>query len=81
MNEPRKFFLTRITVEVLSEDSPLEWDTLEDVYHATAYGDSVGACRDEEIIELGAKEAAQKLLELGSSPDFFQLSENGKTIN
>lgn len=76
----RKFFLTTLTVEVLSEDSPLDPDmSLTDVDEFIGEGDGVGRIRfsKRSITSRGAATTAKLY---GSEPGFFRLDDKGRTV-
>ena len=80
----RKFYKTRIVVEVLSE-YPLANEIssprcLADLKHAVTDGDCSGDITKVEEEILTPLQAAQALLSQGSDPSFFQLTENGEDI-
>ncbi len=76
----RKFFKTTFKVEVLSEETPVEWDNLSDVAYAITNGDCSGKITDEKVERLNAHDAALALQEQGSDPEFFQLDEHGNEV-
>ena len=76
----RKFFRTVIEVVVLSEDTPIEYDSLYDVASAIDEGDCSGSVKLVEAKKISAVEAAKGLQEQGSDPEFFHLDENGNEL-
>jgi hypothetical protein len=72
----RKFYRTRFTVEVLSEE-PIAEMSLEDVAYACNDGPCVAGCFESLQTEIDAKQAADALYEFGSDPGFFQLNADG----
>jgi hypothetical protein len=74
----RKFYKTIFTVEVLSEREPVSDDlSLEEIEKGFIDGNWSGkvTCESEEI---SAQEAAYELMEHGSEPEFFGLTEDGE---
>ncbi len=80
MPSTRKFFKTVLTVEVLSDESPLEWDSLADVSYAITDGDCSGKITNEAVTKLSGPEAAKALQDQGSEPEFFRLDEDGNDL-
>lgn len=76
----RKFFKTTFKVEVLSEESPVEWDDLGDVAYAITEGDCSALTLDEKVKRLTGSEAAKELRRQGSDPEFFRLDEDGNEL-
>jgi len=76
----RKFFKTILKVEVLSEDVPLEWDSLSDVAYTITEGDCSGRVTTEKVEKLNAHNVALELQEQGSDPEFFQLDSHGNEL-
>lgn len=75
----RKFYKTVIQTTVLSEE-PFEYENLSQVNSAITAGDCSGKVETVEAKELSGKEMAQALLAQGSDPQFFQIDENGESI-
>lgn len=74
----RKFYKTVITFEVLSEEPiPPGMDIGNIAYEATE-GDYVMRTIGNVKTELDGKQAADALLEQGSTPDFFCLTREGE---
>lgn len=80
MGEPRKFFKTEIAVVVLSEDVPIEFDSLKEVDNAITTGDCSGQYTVTSQKEVPAKEMVKLLAEQGSEPGFFRLDEDGNEV-
>lgn len=74
----RKFYSTKITVEVLSE-APFEFEDLSDVHHAITEGECSGAWVAVFTV-LNGKQTAERLVAQGSDPAFFQLTQEGKNV-
>lgn len=72
----RKFFKQVLTVTILSEDVPLEWDDLGDVAKAIDDGPCVGTIEDNGPVPLSAFAMARALEAAGSEPSFFMISED-----
>jgi len=78
MKNMRKFFRTRIEVEILSEEEPVKDASLSEIAHEIIYGSWSGRHRTIEEKSLSPKECAKALIEHGSDPSFFGLSESGE---
>lgn len=72
----RKYYKQVIQIEVLSEDLPIEWDSLRDIDYEITVGGSSGRieeisceCVDEETIK-------QLLIDQCSDPGFFDLTHD-----
>ena len=69
---PRKFFRTRVTIDVLSEDEP--WDgSLDWLSYDVTDGECVGGELHKDVEEVSAEDMVRLLQEAGSDPSFFQL--------
>jgi len=80
--QKRKFFKTVIQIEILSEDAPVPDDMeLADIAHEIVDGDWSGARTAVETKELTGAEAAKALIDQGSDPAFFNLSDSGEDID
>lgn len=78
----RRFFKTTFTVEVLSEDEPVSEDlSLEEIERQYTSGNWSGRKICEGSEELSAQEAAYELMEQGSEPSFFRLTEDGEELD
>lgn len=80
MSEKRSFYLTRVVVEVLSEDEPVQFDTLDDLNYAITEGGCSGSVKTDNVIVLDGKTAAKELQKQGSDPEFFRLDEDGNDL-
>ena len=69
-----KFFKNVVTVTVLSEDAPINPDSLADVHDMITIGDCSGDFNTEST-EVSPKEMADLLTKQGSDPAFFQLED------
>ena len=76
----RKFYLNTITIEVLTEDKPLDPIDLDDVVEKITYSEAFSG--DVKIIpvELSAKETVSKLNEFHCDPEVFRLDDEGETL-
>ena len=73
----RKFYRTRFTVTVLSEE-PLRSLELEEVAHAIREGDCSGQVTQGLSYELNGKQMAAALMRQASDPGFFRLTHKGE---
>ena len=76
----RKFYKRTLTVEFLSE-SPIPDMGLGKMVDEAINGDYSMNITKDKVKELNGKQAAYALVEQGSSPDFFSLTEEGKDVN
>ena len=77
----RKFYKTEIKFTVLSEEPIPDGMTLENIARECIEGDwSMGNGSHKEK-ELDGKQAARALLNQGSDPGFFSLTEKGEDAN
>lgn len=76
----RKFFKQVMQVTVYSENVPLEWDDLNDVYYAIDQGDCVGKVEELSCQQITPAEAAKGLQDAGSTADFFELTNDGRDL-
>jgi hypothetical protein len=67
----RKFFKTTYVIVVLSEDTPAQGLSLQDLDEAIDTGPCVGVCSDDGGVELTSDEMEQALNDAGSTPEFF----------
>lgn len=77
----RKFYKTTFKIIVLSEDTSLDRDpgiSLEELAHEINEGNHVGDYALDSIEEVSGKAMADLLIELGSEPYFFALTEDGE---
>lgn len=75
-----KFFKTIITIEILSEKKYNSTDLSKIEYDITD-GDCSGKVSVDSYQELTSKEVAKELLAQGSSPEFFNLDQDGHYLN
>lgn len=72
----RKYFRTVVQVEVLTQDSPYEFNDLPDLDHAITYGDASGDTKVVVSEEVSEKKMEELLVKQGSDPSFFNLGDN-----
>ena len=78
--QPRKFYRSILTTEVLSEDTPIMSGTpLEDIAYAITEGDCSGRTTVKST-EVTPQQMAKFLIGQGSDPEFFMLDESGNEI-
>ena len=83
MQSKRKFYKTELKVIIVSEDPVPEDMSLSEIGHEGERGDYVVnsnriASGNEQI---DAKQAARVLLDTGSEPEFFNLTEDGEDLD
>lgn len=77
----KKLYRTVIQIEVLSEDPIPEGMSLDQIEEECNTGSFSGVhdfIKTNEVIE--GEEAVKAVMAQGSSPDFFQMDENGDEI-
>jgi hypothetical protein len=74
------FWKTVYTVEVLSEDTPLETHDLAELAYAIVEGDCSGQVEITETLEVDGKTMARLLEAQASDPAFFGLDEDGNPL-
>ncbi len=73
-----KYFETVFEIRVLSDNGPLDGSLdLSAIAYAITDGDCVGQFSETDRRELTGAEAAQRLLDFGSEPEFFSLDDEG----
>lgn len=77
---PRQFYRTVFQIEVLSEDEYPADAELEQIRHDILEGDCSGDVKCVKQQVTGGRKMAKLLLAQGSSPDFFNLADNGKDL-
>jgi hypothetical protein len=77
----RKFYRQHIIIELLSEDSPFEWNDLSDITYAMTEGHCSGKLTEEKHEILDGPTMAKALKEQYSDPSFFNLSDKGEDLN
>lgn len=75
----RKFFKTTITIEVVSEDEPVDNWNLGAILEGMDEGDLSGRWTGAHE-RLTGKEAAKMLRDQASDPQFFQLNDDGSDM-
>ena len=75
----RQFYKTTIMVEVLSE-KPVDFENLSAVDLEITEGDCSGKWEVTKTEELTGEQAVKALLEQGSDPSFFRLTDKGEDI-
>ncbi len=73
----RKFYKTRIVVEVLSEEPLSEDQELDSVHWGITNGDWSGTVKWSPPKVLNGAQAARALRSQGSDPGFFRLDDKG----
>ena len=73
----RQFHKTTITVEVLSEGSILQVESLQELAYMITEGDCSGQFSVGTSEALTGKQMAEALMEQHSDPEFFGLDESG----
>ena len=68
-------------MEVLSEEPIPEGTELEHILEEATSGNYSMRTLETVKVELNGEDAANALLEQGSSPEFFSLTEEGKDVN
>ena len=76
----RKFYKTVLQVEVLSEDTPINCENLDQVGYAITEGDCSGVVRTVSTVKMTGAQAAKALQEQGSDPEFFGLDSEGNEV-
>ena len=81
-NEKRKFYRNVIRFEILSE-YPIESVSLEQLHNMTYDGDCSGRFLPDEINNevCDGPRMAKLLLDQGSDPAFFQLTDTGEDLD
>ncbi len=71
------FYETVYTIRVLSEEPIPETMEMEDVLEEADTGSYVAQVRTSEVRSIDGPECARLLVEYGSDPGFFSLTEDG----
>ena len=74
----KTFYRTTFTIDVLSEEPLGDCLSLSQIDYAISEGDCVGGNLQAAQTLLTGKGAALALIELGSDPGFFNLTEDGE---
>jgi hypothetical protein len=77
----REFYRTVITVEVLSEDKPINPEDLADVHHMITDGDCNGEWTITTSEKLTPKQTAKALIKQSSDPGYFGLDSSGNLLD
>lgn len=80
MASQRKFYHTKITVEILSEE-PYTGNELADVAHDIIWGGCSGQITNISSETINGKQCADLLLQQASEPSFFQLDDEGNDVS
>jgi hypothetical protein len=75
--DEKKFFLTKIVINILSEED-LVFDSLKDVAHEVVDGDLLGTWDVKKTKVLTGKQAAKLACEMGSEPGWLGIDKDGK---
>lgn len=76
----RKFYKTKIVVEVLSE-APVNFDSLEEVAYSITDGGCSGQWNVVKTTELNGKQIVKALDAQGSASEFFMLDDKGNDLS
>lgn len=77
----RMFYKTVITIEVLSEEPIPDGMSIENIANEAMEGSySMRSLEEAKETLLNGKEAADALLEQGSNPSFFRLTDDGNDV-
>lgn len=80
--DKRRFFVTEITLQVLSEGEPVPGDMdITTVTEEMTDGEYSGMEIKREIREVGPVEMAALLRSQASDPEFFRLNDNGDELD
>jgi hypothetical protein len=74
----RKFYRTTIVLQVLSEEPIPNPNDLEAVLYEMTEGGWSGEVKNAKMEEMDGCTTAQALLDQGSAPEFFGLTEDGE---
>lgn len=78
MANEKKYYKTKITIEVLSEEPIPSWMEASNVLTGMDTGEFVGVTSKASPTELTGKQMADELTKFGSQPEFFSLNEDGE---
>jgi hypothetical protein len=76
-----KYYKTIVTITILSEEVPPEWNNLKDIDYLIDQGHCSGMVEATSETEVTAKEMAQLLMEQNTDTEFFNLDEEGNKLN
>ena len=77
----RKFYKRLLTIEVISEKPIPDGMEIEAIVDEAKRGSYSMRIAKDVKTELNGKQAARVLLNQGSFPDFFSLTEKGEDVN
>ena len=81
MSEPRKYYRTTYTVEVLSEDPIPDAMSLQEVIDEATDGAFVYKCVGHAVEELTGRQCAEALVAHASDPEVFYLRADGTLLD
>ena len=76
----RKFYRRVVTIEILSEDEPAEWEDLSDLEYLMTEDHCSGRTDVGFPEEVTPAQMAKLLIAQGSDPEFFGLTEDGNDV-
>ena len=76
----RKFYKKIITIEVISQDEPFDYSSIEEIGWAVVSGEHSGSIIKEVDVELNGKEVVVALIDQNSDPEFFGLDSDGNDL-
>lgn len=76
----KKFYKTKITLEILSENPIPDHASLSAIIEAADIGDYVAGEDKREQTELTSLQAAEELYKVGSEPEFFGIDSDGNDV-
>lgn len=71
----RKFYRSILTVIILSEDKPAEYEDLQDLHREIEGGPYVGVYGRPAVQEISERQMIRELEAAGSSSDFFNIEK------
>ncbi len=77
---PRKFYKTVVTLTIISEECPIEFQTPSDLDYELRNNEHAYSFTDVDVERLNAVEAVQELIYIDESPSFFMLDDNGENL-
>ncbi len=80
MTTQRKFYVTTLTIKVLSEEPIPSYVELDGIVDEMDDGDYVGKVVETSEREVTGKEMADLLHDIGSEPQFFQIDDDGNDL-
>lgn len=76
----RKFYKTKIVIEILSKDKPYDFYGFRGLYYDINDGDYSGDIIEIDNEILNGLGAVHALIKQGSDPEFFNLDKNGNDL-